>query len=210
MKANTVVYCFLSSLVAQALAQEDPGPSPTASVGCEPHGDHWHCDRPATAAAVVQQTAASVVASSAEDPGPSPTESAGCEPHEDHWHCDEPAAAGQTAAPGTAATPTESEEDHDHEHEDEDEDEASGALPAIPSPTESAGCEPHGDHWHCDGPATDPGAAAAANNATSPSANDTAPAAPVEPFEGAANKLHLLSASVVVGIAGTVGLLKGL
>lgn len=20
---------------------EDPGPSPTDSVGCEPHGDHW-------------------------------------------------------------------------------------------------------------------------------------------------------------------------
>jgi len=23
----------------------------------------------------------------------------------------------------------------------------------MPSPTESVGCEPHGDHWHCDGPA---------------------------------------------------------
>lgn len=25
----------------------DPGPSPTESEGCEPHGDHWHCDGPA-------------------------------------------------------------------------------------------------------------------------------------------------------------------
>jgi hypothetical protein len=24
----------------------DPGPSPTESIGCEPHGDHWHCEGP--------------------------------------------------------------------------------------------------------------------------------------------------------------------
>ena len=24
----------------------DPGPSPTESIGCERHGDHWHCDGP--------------------------------------------------------------------------------------------------------------------------------------------------------------------
>ena len=24
-----------------ATSAEDPGPSPTASVGCEAHGDHW-------------------------------------------------------------------------------------------------------------------------------------------------------------------------
>lgn len=23
----------------------------------------------------------------------------------------------------------------------------------MPSPSQSVGCEPHGDHWHCDGPA---------------------------------------------------------
>lgn len=28
-------------------AVEDIGPSPTESVGCEPHGDHWHCEGPA-------------------------------------------------------------------------------------------------------------------------------------------------------------------
>ena len=102
-------------------------------------------------------------------------------------------------------TPTESEEDHDHEHEDEDEE--SGAYPATPSPTESAGCEPHGDHWHCDRPATAPGAAVAANNATSPSANGTTP---VAPFEGAGSSLHGLSTLAVAGIAGTVGLLMSL
>ena len=30
--------------------------------------------------------------------------------------------------------------------------EAGETLP--PSPVESVGCEPHGDHWHCDGPAS--------------------------------------------------------
>ncbi|KAL8965874.1 MAG: hypothetical protein Q9183_003642 [Haloplaca sp. 2 TL-2023] len=195
MKANTVVYFFLSSLVARALAQEDPGPSPTESVGCEPHGDHWHCEGPAA----VPQTAAPVVASSAEDPGPSPTESVGCVPHEDHWDCEGPVAAGQTAAPVTGATPTESEEDHEHEDEDED----SAAYPATPSPTESAGCEPHGDHWHCDGPATAPGAVVAANNETAPSANGTTP---VASFEGAGNSVDALSALTMAGIVGTVGL----
>lgn len=38
------------------------------------------------------------------------------------------------------------------------------ATPAVPSPTESVGCEPHGDHWHCDGPAST--AATATSTAT--------------------------------------------
>ena len=25
----------------------DPGPSPTVSIGCKMHGDHWDCDEPA-------------------------------------------------------------------------------------------------------------------------------------------------------------------
>lgn len=31
------------ALASTSLSQstEDPGPSPTASAGCEPHGDHW-------------------------------------------------------------------------------------------------------------------------------------------------------------------------
>lgn len=41
MKPTTYL-AFLLGLVPLALAQtEDPGPSPTESVGCEPHGDHW-------------------------------------------------------------------------------------------------------------------------------------------------------------------------
>ncbi|KAF3935821.1 hypothetical protein ABW19_dt0206500 [Dactylella cylindrospora] len=98
---------------------------------------------------------------------PSPTESIGCEVHGDHWHCDGPRTAGDsviTSAPSASATGnsvsvslTISTEDHtDHHHTDEEEhethtdEEGTGTL--GPSPTESIGCEAHGDHWHCDGP----------------------------------------------------------
>ena len=62
-------------------------PSPTESTGCEPHGDHWHCDGPAE----TDSTAAS-----ASSIAPSPTEATGREPHGDHWHCDGPAETGST------------------------------------------------------------------------------------------------------------------
>lgn len=32
---------FLIALMTSVSSAQDPGPSPTASVGCEPHGDHW-------------------------------------------------------------------------------------------------------------------------------------------------------------------------
>ncbi|PGH04794.1 hypothetical protein GX51_03279 [Blastomyces parvus] len=140
-----VAISLLSSPTSFVLGQEDPGPSPTESVGCEPHGDHWHCDgpRPPTDA-----PATGTAAPTAADPGPSPTESVGCEPHGDHWHCDGPATALPTA------TPTHPPDDeHEHEHNQPTASGSSSQDPG-PSPTESVGCEPHGDHWHCDGPAT--------------------------------------------------------
>ncbi|KAI1630864.1 hypothetical protein F4809DRAFT_646977 [Biscogniauxia mediterranea] len=135
---NFVVLLASSSVLAQSLP-----PSPTASVGCEPHGDHWHCDGPATVTSVA--TTASSTHDHEEESAtlpPSPTESVGCEPHGDHWHCDGPASA--TASPTASATSS-------HSHDDDEEHEETGVLP--PRPTESVGCEPHGDHWHCDGPA---------------------------------------------------------
>lgn len=60
-------------------------PSPTESTGCEPHGDHWHCDGPAETGSTAASTSSIM---------PSPTESVGCEPHGDHWHCDGPAETG--------------------------------------------------------------------------------------------------------------------
>uniref|UniRef100_A0A8H7NNL2 Uncharacterized protein n=1 Tax=Bionectria ochroleuca TaxID=29856 RepID=A0A8H7NNL2_BIOOC len=89
--------------------------------------------------------------SSSVNPGPSPTNSVGCEPHGDHWHCEGPATqtGAVTSATGSASVTA----SHSHDHEDDD-DHSSGTASLKPSPTESAGCEPHGDHWHCTGPAT--------------------------------------------------------
>lgn len=67
-------------------------PSPTESAGCEPHGDHWHCDGPAETSSEGDEDA-----SVSETPTePSPTESVGCEPHGDHWHCEGPVETGMT------------------------------------------------------------------------------------------------------------------
>ncbi|KXH45549.1 hypothetical protein CSAL01_08602 [Colletotrichum salicis] len=71
---------------------------------------------------------------------PSPTESVGCEPHGDHWQ-----AYGTTLVTSVAAATTTATEDHDHDHDDDDHSSGTGSL--APSPTESVGCEPHGDHW---------------------------------------------------------------
>ncbi|KAI6783637.1 uncharacterized protein J7T54_005666 [Emericellopsis cladophorae] len=148
-------------LASFTLAQTDAaGPSPTESVGCEPHGDHWHCEGPA-------ETAAASAIDEVEAAGPSPTESVGCEPHGDHWHCEAHVSETGATASATEAHDHEEEDDHDHEHSDEehsheehsdeehsDEEHSDEDVEAAgPSPTESVGCEPHGDHWHCEGPA---------------------------------------------------------
>ncbi|KAI8957011.1 hypothetical protein F5Y11DRAFT_352998 [Daldinia sp. FL1419] len=131
-KANAILSAFLAA--STAVAQTLP-PSPTASVGCHPHGDHWHCDGPASSTASIFSTDSNE-GSQTQTLAPSPTESIGCEPHGDHWHCDGPAAAA------TASTSNATGDQHG---------EGNGSL--APSPTESVGCKPHGDHWHCDGPA---------------------------------------------------------
>ncbi|KAK4040974.1 hypothetical protein C8A01DRAFT_35030 [Parachaetomium inaequale] len=98
----------------------------------------------------------------AETPGPSPTESYGCEPHGDHWHCEGARVTSSTlegAATSAAAVTTSATSTHDHENDEDHEDheehtDAAGTGSLAPSPTESYGCEPHGDHWHCEGPVT--------------------------------------------------------
>ncbi|ETS74019.1 hypothetical protein PFICI_13885 [Pestalotiopsis fici W106-1] len=127
---------------------------------------------------------------------PSPTESVGCEAHEDHWHCDGPVSTTQaessittTFATTTTATSTSSEEDHDHE---------SGTGSLAPSPTESVGCEPHGDHWHCDGPAS----TTAASNATSSSTASTTSSttATTTPATAGASRVALGGAFLFAGL----------
>ncbi|KAJ5159110.1 uncharacterized protein N7500_008761 [Penicillium coprophilum] len=107
MRLSIYFIAMLSSVSSGVWAQ-DPGPSPTASVGCEPHGDHWHCDGPASTAVSVTSTTSEVVVSTSTQVTPtmpSPTESVGCEPHNDHWHCDGPAetASASASASGSAS-----------------------------------------------------------------------------------------------------------
>lgn len=165
-------------------------PSPTESIGCEPHGDHWHCEGPRPTEEA--QTTADAEASESAVPSlaPSPVESVGCEPHGDHWHCDGPRVTESPAAPEeSSAAPgqtTSAEHDHDHDH-----DSGSGSL--APSPTESVGCEPHGDHWHCDGPATPSGDSPSTINTittTSAPASGSSTPAPSPAPEGAASSFR--------------------
>ncbi|RSL67935.1 hypothetical protein CEP54_003018 [Fusarium duplospermum] len=136
MKTTTFAVALLG-LFPAVLAAETLAPSPTESIGCEPHGDHWHCEAARTTLATAKAPATTDEedhddheAGESESLAPSPTESVGCEPHGDHWHCE----AARTSG-GAAADAVTSES-------------------IAPSPTESVGCEPHGDHWHCEGPAT--------------------------------------------------------
>lgn len=34
-------FLAITALVSSTVVGQSAGPSPTASVGCEPHGDHW-------------------------------------------------------------------------------------------------------------------------------------------------------------------------
>ncbi|KEZ45731.1 hypothetical protein SAPIO_CDS1520 [Scedosporium apiospermum] len=81
---------------------------------------------------------------------PSPTESIGCVPHEDHWHCEGPRPTEAAPEPTSAAPAPSQPAEDDDDHESHTDAEGTGQL--APSPTESIGCEPHGDHWHCEGP----------------------------------------------------------
>jgi hypothetical protein len=85
-------------------------------------------------------------------------------------------------------------------------DEASGS--AGPSPTESVGCSPHGDHWHCDGPASTAATTSASESDAAASASaSTTSLDPIETgnsavVEGA--KLGL--AAVLAGVVGAMAL----
>ncbi|KAF2837909.1 hypothetical protein M501DRAFT_146015 [Patellaria atrata CBS 101060] len=211
MRVSTLIPSF--ALVAFALAQsESLAPSPTESIGCEPHGDHWHCDGPAPTGDVVGTGSLA----------PSPTESIGCEPHGDHWHCDGPAvettpvvivitpsaiaSATESVLTTTAlATLTEhshSEGEEDHEHTTHDEDEPMTGMPP-PSPTESVGCEPHGDHWHCDGPAvTGPSTLLTTSTETDATATETEFAPPQVTTNAAAPFADGARYAAFAGLAG--------
>lgn len=137
-------------------------PPPAESTGCELHIDHYHCEGPASVAAGAASGTVSV-------PAP-PAESTGCVLHDDHYHCEGPATGHNS-----------SDDDHDHDdHDDHDHDHvsgvaagASGSVSIPPPPAESTGCVVHGDHYHCEGPASSGGASSgvAAVSQTSASGN---------------------------------------
>ncbi|KAL2752325.1 hypothetical protein ACRALDRAFT_1065485 [Sodiomyces alcalophilus JCM 7366] len=168
MKASQLL--ALMGAVTVSLAQSLP-PAPTASVGCEPHGDHWHCEGPAESGVVDEPSVPSHSHSEGEgedepesthpDLPPSPTASVGCEPHGDHWHCEGPVESDSPASASASATgipdddddhDDDHDDDNDHDHDHDHDQSASGTESLPPSPTASVGCEPHGDHWHCEGP----------------------------------------------------------
>lgn len=169
-----------------------------------------HCDGPR--AAGVATTTSAVAAAAVENEETAtptftpPTESVGCVAHEDHYDCEGPANGAATAT-STAAAAAEGTEEHAEGHDDEHETE----TPTFPAPTESVGCEPHGDHYHCEGPttaaqATTPptatGAVGASNGTTAATEED----APVVPFEGGASNTRVMSAMGMTGLIGVIAL----
>ncbi|KAL8999154.1 MAG: hypothetical protein Q9169_001933 [Polycauliona sp. 2 TL-2023] len=219
MKLTGFTFILSTTFATLALTQgaEDPGPSPTASIGCEPHGDHCqelttaffrgrHCDGPRPAGVA---TTTSAAAAAAQDEGtgtpasPPPTESVGCEIHGDHYHCDGPATGAATATGTSTAEAAEEGEEHDHENE--------GETLSTPPPTESVGCVAHGDHYDCEGPASAAQATApptttgsvGSTNATSAGTEE----APPVPFEGAASNSRALSLAAVTGLVGAIALM---
>ncbi|KAK2052219.1 hypothetical protein LY76DRAFT_610039 [Colletotrichum caudatum] len=165
-----------------------------------------------------------LVLAQSESLAPSPTESWGCQPHGDHWHCDgarsTTAAIYSTVVPASrslftpisiATVTTDRDHDHDHDHSP-----ATGSYTLAPSPTESFGCEPHNDHWHCAGrivtftttTATSPTSPTSPTSATSPtvtaSVTVTPPASITVTGEGTAAARAGFGAAAVAAVAAFV------
>ena len=108
----------------------------------------YHCEGPASGAGTVG--AAGAAASGTFSLPPPPAESTGCVAHGDHYDCTGPASGHGASESGTG---------HDHDHDDDHDHDPSGSVAAVtgslpPPPTESVGCVVHGDHYHCEGPAS--------------------------------------------------------
>ncbi|KAF2183783.1 hypothetical protein K469DRAFT_710151 [Zopfia rhizophila CBS 207.26] len=161
---------FLASALPTILAQSLP-PSLTESVGCEPHGDHWHCPSGVPEPTTPPAVTASESHDHDDDDHTIPlTASGACEPHGDHWHCSSGVSEPLTPPPATA---THSDDDHDN------------VL------TGTASCEPHGDHWHCPSGIPEPTTPPAAAATTTRAANGTSGASSATPsqFDGRAGSM---------------------
>lgn len=126
---------------------------------------------------------------------PSPTESVECAPHGDHWHCEGPRETLTESAEGV-------EETGDHDGDDDGHDDEAGTGSLASSPTGSVGCELHGDHWDCDGPAetaTESTESAETGADAAEEAEETGPAA-VDAGVTALPDAGLLIAGLVAGL----------
>lgn len=102
-----------------------------------------------------------------------------------------------TTTSAAAAITTTVEEDH---HDDDHTDAPGTATQAGPSPTESVGCEPHGDHWHCEGPKETAGPVESATSTTSTSVNQQSTLVTATPT-GAFSTTRTAGAVVTAGAA---------
>ncbi|KAK4176268.1 hypothetical protein QBC36DRAFT_11990 [Triangularia setosa] len=162
-------------------AAQELAPSPTESVGCEPHGDHWHCDGPRVTAPT--PTATPVIITTSQTAVIPATTTAVHHGDHDHDHDDH------------------DDEDRDHDHDNDHDDHSIGVLP--PSPTASVGCVAHGDHWDCTGPApTTIATVTTSGVASGTGAPITTSTAPV--FTAGAASVHG-PVGAAVGVLGLVG-----
>ncbi|KAK4231685.1 hypothetical protein QBC38DRAFT_201489 [Podospora fimiseda] len=169
MKAVTYA-ALLMGVLSTALGQKTLGPSPTESIGCVPHGDHWDCEGPRVTADVTTGTGPAVTTAPATTPA-----------HHDDDH----------------------DHDHDHDHSDSDDehDHHSGTESLKPSPTESYGCEPHGDHWHCEGHVTASSTLFTTTTSTSASADAASTSSSAVSTAGAAQATGLGIAGLMAVVA---------
>jgi hypothetical protein len=77
---------------------------------------------------------------------------------------------------------------------------------AGPSPTESVGCVAHGDHWHCDGPASTSAAESGVAGNSTASASSTSLSPVVTGNSAGVEGAKLGFAAVLAGIVGAMAL----
>ncbi|KAJ8113937.1 hypothetical protein OPT61_g4056 [Boeremia exigua] len=199
MRVSTIVLAFGAAVAAQDTYT-------ATGVGCEPHGDHWHCP-----AGVAEPTTAPAAEASVDTV--SATASGVCEPHGDHWHCPsgvaEPtfapsAVAATTVVSGSITSAPAASASHSHDDHD-DEDDHDHAVTAST-------CEPHGDHWHCPSGVAEPTTAPAqtvssrASSVSGAAASGSSSAAP-EQATGAGSAVGASQQGVLAVALGAVGVL---
>ena len=181
MKAG-VLRLFLGLFVGRSAIAQTLAPFPTESVGCVPHDDHWYDKAQLSFPFPIGSSFMLTALLSRDCEGPrissAPPDSTGTAP---------PPAITSHAGTGGG------DHDNDHGHDD---DAGNGSL--EPRPTESVGCEPHGDHWHCDGPA---GGAISTTNGSNGAAKTSSAVTAGAAGAVKSGKAGMLGAGVMVMVA---------